>query len=87
MSCIPEPSKQAQEIIFSRETKKGNHSFLNFSNSAVTQTTHQKHFSVILDSSLTFDNHLNSILRKTNQTIGLLRKLQITLPRPALMAI
>ena len=42
---------------------------------------------VILDVSLSFDEHLISIESKTNKTIGLLRKLQNTLPRQALITI
>ena len=42
---------------------------------------------VILDASLSFDEHLISVESKTNETIGLLRKLQNTLPRQALITI
>ena len=42
---------------------------------------------VILDASLSFDEHLISVESKTNKTIGLLRKLQNTLPRQALITI
>ena len=50
---------------------------------AVAQTIFQKHLDVILDSRLTFDDHLNSIQSKINKTIGLY--LQNNLSRPALM--
>ena len=42
---------------------------------------------MILDASLSFDEHLISVQSKTNKTIGLLRKLQNTLPRQALITI
>ena len=42
---------------------------------------------VILDVSLSFDEHLISVQNKTNKTIALLRKLQNTLPRQALITI
>ena len=42
---------------------------------------------VILDASLSFDEHLISVESKTNKTIGLLRNLQNTLPRQALITI
>ena len=42
---------------------------------------------MILDSSLNFDEHLTSVQSKTNKTIGLLRKLQNTLPRQALITL
>ena len=85
MSFNPDPNKQAQEVIFSRKTKKINHSHLTFN--TVNQSISQKHLDVILDASLSFDEHLISVQSKTNKTIGLLRKLQNTLPRQALIPI
>ena len=87
MSFNPDPNKQAQEVIFSRKTKKLNHPPLTFSKSTVIQSTYQKHLGVILDVSLSFDEHLISVQSKTNKTIGLLRTLQNTLPRQALITI
>ena len=87
MSFNPDLNKQAQEVIFSRKTKKLNHPPLTFSKSTVSQSTYQKHLGVILDASLSFDEHLISVQSKTNKTIGLLRKLQNTLPRQALITI
>ena len=49
MSFNPDPSKQAQEVIFSRKTKKVNHSHLILNNIAVTHAAFQKHLGVILD--------------------------------------
>ena len=87
MSFNPGPNKKAQEVIFSRKTKKINHPPLTFSKSTVSQTISQKHLGVILDSSLSFDEHLISFQSKTNKTIDLLCKLQNTLPRQALFTI
>ena len=42
MSFNPDPSKQTQEIIFSRKTKKNSHPSLHFNNSIVSQTPYQK---------------------------------------------
>ena len=61
MSFNLDPNKEAQEIIFSRKTKKINHLPLTFSKNTVSQTS-QKHLGVILDSSFIFDeNKLNKI--------------------------
>ena len=87
MSFNPDSNKLAQVVIFSRKTKKINHPPLTFSKSTVTQTTSQKHLGVVLDSSLSFDEHLISVQCKTNKTVGLLCKLQKTLPRHALITI
>ena len=74
-------NKQAQEIIFIRKNKKINHPPLTFNKSTEGQTKSQKHFGVILDSSLSFDEHLISVESKTIKTICLLQKLQNTLLR------
>ena len=42
---------------------------------------------MVLDSKLTFNEHINHILSKVNQSIGLLRKIQSDLPRPSLLTI
>ena len=42
---------------------------------------------MFLDFKLTFQEHLENMLNKVNKTIGLLRKLQNTLPRPSLLTI
>ena len=57
---ILDPSLQAQEVIFSRKTKKVNHSPI-ISKIIAVMTTLQKHLGVILDSRLTFDDHLNNV--------------------------
>ena len=59
MNFNPNPTKQAQEVIFSHKTKKLPHPLLVFNNANVTQTIHQKHLGIILDSKLTFVNHLD----------------------------
>ena len=61
MSFNPDPIKQAQEIIFSRKTSKRNHPGLTFNNNIVNLTTKHKHFGMIFDSKLSFDEHLKSV--------------------------
>ena len=85
MSFNPDPSKQSQDITFSRKIKKISYRSLRFNNSIVSQTPYQKHLSIFLDTR-TFEEHLKVITTKVNKTIELLRKLQKTLPRPVLMA-
>ena len=64
MSFNPDPNKQAQEVIFSRKTKKTNHPPVT-SKSTVRQSTSQKYLGVILDASLSFDEYLISVQNKT----------------------
>ena len=85
MSLNLDPSKQAQEIIFSGKANKISHPLLRFNNSVVSQTPYQKHLGIFLDVRLTFEDHLKLTTTKVNKTIGLLRKLQKTLPRQVLM--
>ena len=74
MSFNLDPSKQFQEFIFSRKPKRSTHPTLVFKNNIVSQTFFQKHLGLILDK-LTFEEHLNIVLAKFNQAVGLLRKL------------
>ena len=85
MSFNPDPSKQAQEVIFSRK-KKEYHPPLTFNNNNVSEINSQKHFGV-LDNRLSFEDHLKMVLNKVNKVIGLLCKLQNILPRSTLLTI
>ena len=87
MSFNPDPSKQAQEIIFSRKSKRSTHPPLIFNNNNFSQTYSQKHLGVILDFKLTFEEHLNNVLAKVNKAVSLLRKLRNILPRTTLITI
>ena len=87
MSFNPDPSKQAQDVIFSRKLNKDYHPPLDFNNSNVPETDSQKHLGIILDNRLSFANHLKIILNKVNRTVRLLRKLHNILPKPALPTI
>ena len=87
MSFNPDPSKQAQKVIFSRKLQKFFYPPLHFNNMAVTQSTTQKHLGMILDVKLDFQGHLKNIYSKVNKTIVLLHKFNNTLPRLSLLTI
>ena len=90
MSFNPDPNKQAQEVIFSRKLKKVCHPPLRFKigfNNNFSQASSQKHLGLTLDNRLTFYKHLTRVSNKIGKTIGLLRKLQNILPRPAILTI
>ena len=87
MSFKSDPTKQAQEVIFSRKIKKPLHTPLNFNNTNVKQTAFQKHLGLIFDSQLSFEEHLKTIFSKVNKTIGVIRKLRNSSPRPSLMTL
>ena len=86
MSFNTDSSKQAQEVVFSRKIKKLNYSELIF-NIPVNQASYQKHLGMFLDNKLNFGEHLKYINNKVSKSIGLLRKLQMSLPRRSLVTI
>ena len=87
MSFNPDPSKQAQEVIFSRKLQKSIYPSLHFNNIVRTQSATQKHLGILLDVQLDFEGHLKNIYSKVNKTIGVLRKLHNTLSRLPLLTI
>ena len=87
MKFNPDTSKQAQEVLFSRNIKVTAHPQLVFNNNPVHETATQKHLGMFLGFKLNFQEHFENMANKVNKTIGLLRKLQNTLPRPSLFTI
>ena len=82
-----DPKEQAQEVIFSRNINKIDHPLLYFNDNLVKSSSTHKHLGIMLDTKLDFSLHLKNIQNKVNKTIGLLRKLQDTLPRTSLITI
>ena len=64
MSFNPEPSKQAQEVIFTRKLQKNRLPPLYFNDSSVKETCKQKHLEIILDFRLDFQEHWKSLVKK-----------------------
>ena len=87
MSFNPDPSKQAQEVFFSRKINKVHHPPLLFNNSTIQQISSQKHLGIHLDEEFTFKYHINEKINKANKGIGITRKLNNILPRSALLTI
>ena len=87
MNLNPDPTKEAQGLIFSRKVQWNNHPPLFFNENAVPQTSLQKHLGTFLDSKLSFSEHLKTIFEKSNKTIKLLCKLQTLLPTAPLITI
>ena len=87
MSFNHDPSKQAQEVIFSRKHQKMSHPSVYFNNNPIESVSSQKHLGMILDSKLNFQEHIKNIITKVNKTAGLLQKLQNVLSRESLLTI
>ena len=76
MSFNPDPTKQAQEVIFSRKTTKKFHPKIFSNNIPVSKADYQNYLGLHLDSKLSFDIHIKTVVTKVNRTIDLLRKFQ-----------
>ena len=77
----PDRNKQAQEVIFSRKSRKGFHSNLCFNDQSIERSVTHKHVEVTLHKKLSFSNCINDKINKTLKGVGLLRKLSTLLPR------
>ena len=84
MRFNPDPNEQAQEVIFSKKITKTNHPPSYFNQNLVKSSSPH---GMVLDTRLDFNSHLKNVQNKVNKTIGLLRKLQTTLPRTSLITI
>ena len=82
-----DPSKQAQEILFSRKISSKLYPSLNFNDNPVHQVQLQKHLGLFLEPKLSFDEHIQWILIKTRKIIGMIRKLQPIVLRADLLTI
>ena len=80
----PDPTKPAQEVLFSRKKKTRNHPTLSFNNIQVERASSQKHLGLILDEKLNFKQHIESAIVKINKGVALLR---CGLPRKSLITI
>ena len=83
----PDVTKQAQEVIFSRKSKKTDHPVVYFNNAPVAKASCQKHLGMHLDEKLSFNTHIKEKIAKANKGIGIIRKLAYYLPRQSLITI
>ena len=79
-----DPTKQAAEVIFPCEKSSPHHPDLIFNGTVVTRNNEQKHLALILESQLSFENHLNEKIVKAKKNIGIIIHLSNVLPLKAL---
>ena len=84
MSFNPDPNKKAVEVTFSKKRIPMNHPPIFFNDIPVKKVQEHKHLGIILDSKLSFNSHIKSIISKSRQGIGMLRFLSKYLPRHTL---
>ena len=73
MSFNPDPNKQSTEKCFSNKCDKC-YQHLQFNSTDVQIADSQKHLGLILDSKLTFNEHIESKITKCTKIIGLMKK-------------
>ena len=54
MSFNPDPSKQAQKVLFSSKLQKKSRPSIDFNNNPIKQVSSQKHLGMILNTKLNF---------------------------------
>ena len=70
----PDPSKPAQEVLFSRKKKTQIHPTISFKNIQVERASHHKHLGILLDEKLNFKQHINTAILKKKTKIYLYLK-------------
>ena len=73
MNFNPDPTKQAEQVIFSSKSIKAVYLPIYFNNSAVVTVPHHKHIGLVLDESLTFAEHIKEAVIKARRGIGIIR--------------
>ena len=82
-----DPIKQAIEVCFSHKEDKAVYPPLQFNNNDIQSANSQKHLRLVLDSKLDFNEHVNNKINKCNKSIGIIKKLSLTLSRNSLFTI
>ena len=70
----PDPSKPAQEVLFSRKKKTQSHPEISLNNIPVERSSYQKHLGLILDEKLNFKQHIDNTISKINKGIAVIKK-------------
>ena len=76
MKFDTDSTKQAKEMIFSRKKSVSIYPAVYFNNDPVNSTAAHKHLGLILDSKLSYENHLQFFFSRVKKTIALVRKLR-----------
>ena len=84
MSFNPDPTKPAEEIVFSQKFSETNHPPLYFNGIEVKRVSEHKHLGLTLDPKLNFAAHLREKSATAKKGIGLIKLLRSYLPTQAL---
>ena len=69
----PDPSKPAQEVIFSRKKQFQSHPTISLNNFQVERASYQKHLGIILDEKLNFKQYVENAISKINKGISAIK--------------
>ena len=83
----PDPSKPAQEVLFSRKKKTQILPTISFNNIQIERASHHKHLGVLLDEKFNFKQHIDTTILKLNKGMSVIKKFRHSLPRKPLMTI
>ena len=83
----PDPTKPAQEVLFSRKKQNQIHRAISLNNIQVEKVPYQKHLGLILDQKLNFKQHTDCAISNINKGIAVIKKLRYSLPRKSLVTI
>ena len=75
----PDPSKPAQEVVFSRKKKEQSHPGISLNNMQVERMSYLKHLRLILDEKLNFKQHIDGALLKMKKGISVIKKIKVFL--------
>ena len=84
MSFNPDPTKPAEEILFSHKKSKPHHPPLFLNGIEVKRVTEHTHLGLTMDPKLNFISHINEKSSKARQGVGLIRHLRAYLPTNSL---
>ena len=87
MSFNPDPTKPAEEILFSHKRRPPTHPPLFFNGCEVKRVNEHKHLGLILDPKLNFAAYFKEKISKAKQGIGLIKHLRSYLPTNVLVQI
>ena len=73
----PDPTKHAIEVCFSYKCDNVSHQRLIFNNKKIQSAPSHKHFGLILDSNLEFNQHIDLKINRCNKIIRIMKRLSL----------
>ena len=80
MSFNPDPTKLAEEVLFSSKNLSPDHPPIYFNNTEVKRVNDHKHLGLVLDSKLSFTKHINEKIVTAWKGISVIKHLAPYLP-------